>query len=177
MWNYHLLRNLRLQKNSIDARNFFHPIINGFVAIRSITSYGQEFQYCLFSRKEIKRSGVRFLVRGIDKNGNVANFAETEQVIISKKNEDVDFISYMQLRGSIPLFWTQGPNLLLNPSIYFDSENRENYFSFEKHTQNITKDYEGKVIYVNLIDKKGDQNNIGEYLNILHREYKDTKGK
>ena len=145
--------------------------------MRNITTNGQEFQFCLISRKENKRSGMRFLVRGIDKNGNVANFAETEQVVIIKKNEETDIVSYMQLRGSIPLFWTQGPNLLLNPSIYFDSENRENYFSFEKHTHNITKDYDGKIIYVNLIDKKGDQNNIGEYLNILHKEYKDNKGK
>jgi hypothetical protein len=116
------------------------------------------------------------LVRGIDKNGNVANIAETEQVLISTKNDETDIVSYLQIRGSIPLFWTQGPNLLLNPAIYFDCENRENYFSFEKHTQNTTKDYEGKIIYVNLIDKKGDQNNIGEYLNMLHKEYKDTKG-
>jgi hypothetical protein len=145
--------------------------------MRNIKNYNQEFQFCLISRKENKRSGMRFLVRGIDKNGNVANFAETEQVVIVNKNDETDIVSYMQLRGSIPLFWTQAPNLLLNPSIYFDSENRENYFSFEKHTQNMTKDYDGKIIYVNLIDKKGDQNNIGEYLNILHKEYKDNKGK
>ena len=147
------------------------------MAIRNVSNLGQDFTYSLFSRKEIKRSGMRFLVRGIDKNGYVANFAETEQVIITKKNDEIDIVSYMQLRGSIPLFWTQAPNLLLNPSIYFDSENRENYFSFEKHTLNMTQDYGGKIIYVNLIDKKGDQNNIGEYLNILHKEYKDFKGK
>jgi hypothetical protein len=144
--------------------------------IQKITCYEKEFNYVLLSRKELKRSGMRFLVRGIDKNGNVANFAETEQIVIySRPTIDVvEVISYLQLRGSIPLFWTQMPNLQLNPTILFESENRDNYNAFEKHTQSITKDY-GKIVYINLIDKKGDQNNIGESLNTLHKEYKDSR--
>jgi phosphatidylinositol 4-phosphatase len=147
--------------------------------IRTISNYLHEFNYVVISRKELKRSGMRFLVRGIDKNGNVANFVESEQIVISKRtNEDkVDFVSYLQIRGSIPLFWTQAPNMELNPTILFDNENRENYSSFEKHTMNITRDYEGKIVYINLIDKKGDQNNIGEYLNTLHKEYKESRSK
>lgn len=146
--------------------------------IQPVSCYGSEFNYVLLSRKHLKRSGMRFLVRGIDKNGHVANFAETEQIVIYKKpNTDVvDVISYLQIRGSIPLFWTQMPNMQLNPTILFDNESRENYNAFEKHTVSITKDY-GKVVYINLIDKKGDQNNIGEYLNTLHKEYKDSKSK
>lgn len=146
--------------------------------IRTVSCYESEFNYVLLSRKELKRSGMRFLVRGIDKNGNVANFAETEQIVIYKRpsSDIVDVISYLQLRGSIPIFWTQMPNLQLNPTILFDSDNRENYSAFEKHTNTITKDY-GKVVFINLIDKKGDQNNIGEYLNSLHKEYKDSRSK
>jgi len=147
--------------------------------IRTVSCAKKEFNYVLLSRKENKRSGMRFLVRGIDKNGNVANFAETEQIVIYKnpsKTDTVEVMSYLQIRGSIPLFWTQMPNLQLNPSILFNNESRENYTAFEKHTQSITKDY-GKIVYINLIDKKGDQNNIGEYLNALHKEYKESRGK
>ncbi len=147
--------------------------------IRTVSCAKKEFDYVLLSRKENKRSGMRFLVRGIDKNGNVANFAETEQIVIYKnplKTDTVEVMSYLQIRGSIPLFWTQMPNLQLNPSILFNNESRENYTAFEKHTQSITKDY-GKIVYINLIDKKGDQNNIGEYLNALHKEYKESRGK
>lgn len=175
-WNNYLLTRLMFQRCHEEARYFFHPVINGYIMIRSVTNYESEFVYVLLSRKELKRSGMRFLVRGIDKNGYVANFAETEHYVIQEKRsqEKIDFISYLQTRGSIPLFWTQAPNMLLNPTILFEAENRENYNAFEKHNQNLAKDY-GKVVYINLIDKKGDQNNIGEYLNALHKEYKDSR--
>lgn len=144
--------------------------------IRSVTSYNEDFNYVLISRKCLNRSGMRFLCRGVDKNGHVANFAETEQYVIHKKlSEDVvNFISYLQIRGSIPLFWTQLPDLKLNPKINFDSEHRDNYQCFEKHTNSITTDY-GKIVYINLIDKKGDQNLIGDYLNSLHKDYKESR--
>ena len=34
----------------------------------------------IIARKEVCRMGARFFSRGIDKNGNVSNFAETEQI-------------------------------------------------------------------------------------------------
>jgi len=144
--------------------------------IRSVSSYNEDFNYVLLSRKSLNRSGMRFLCRGVDKNGHVANFAETEQYVIQKKlSEDiVNFISYLQIRGSIPLFWTQLPDLKLNPKINFDNEHRDNYQYFEKHTNSITNDY-GKIVYINLIDKKGDQNMIGDYLNTLHKDYKESR--
>ena len=46
---------------------------------------------------------LRFQVRGVDDNGKVANFAETEQVIFM---ED-EVSSFLQTRGSVPLFWEQ----------------------------------------------------------------------
>ena len=46
-------------------------------------------------------AGTRYLSRGLDEDGNVANFVETEQLLIYK-----DFIySFVQIRGSVPLFW------------------------------------------------------------------------
>ncbi len=45
----------------------------------------------------------RFQVRGVDDAGHVANFAETEQVIYL--GEEVT--SFVQIRGSVPLFWEQ----------------------------------------------------------------------
>lgn len=146
--------------------------------IRSMLNneYKEEFDYIILSRKNLKRSGMRFMVRGIDKNGDVANFVETEEIVVHrKKDEDkINFISYLQIRGSIPLFWTQGPNLELNPTISFDKDNRGNYEAFEKHTLNLTEKY-GKTVFINLIDKKNDQLAIGDYLNSLHKEYKDLR--
>ena len=35
----------------------------------------------IIARKEVCRMGARFFSRGIDKDGNVSNFAETEQIL------------------------------------------------------------------------------------------------
>ena len=45
----------------------------------------------------------RFQVRGVDDHGKVANFAESEQVIFM----DDEVSSFLQIRGSVPLFWEQ----------------------------------------------------------------------
>ena len=45
----------------------------------------------------------RFQVRGVNDLGQVANFADTEQVIYLGD----ETTSYVQVRGSVPLFWEQ----------------------------------------------------------------------
>lgn len=42
-------------------------------------------------------------MRGTNDDGHVANFVETEQVIFL----DNEITSYIQTRGSVPLFWEQ----------------------------------------------------------------------
>ena len=58
------------------------PLIHGFV---SYTGHyvvgGQRLDYILISRKARTRAGARFTRRGIDRNGHVANFIETEQMV------------------------------------------------------------------------------------------------
>ena len=48
-------------------------------------------------------SSFRFQVRGVDDNGHVANFAESEQAIFMGD----EVTSFVQVRGSVPLFWEQ----------------------------------------------------------------------
>jgi hypothetical protein len=120
---------------------------------------------------------MRFLVRGVDSNGNVANYAETESIIINKnKYGTVNIMSYIQVRGSIPLFWTQTPNMELNPYILPKNEFALNSGAFKKHMQEMTGNY-GKVVLVNLIDRKRDQEGIGIYFHNLVKEFKDNKSK
>lgn len=46
---------------------------------------------------------MRYKRRGVDKNGNVANYVETEQLIHVHNHT----LSYIQTRGSVPVFWSQ----------------------------------------------------------------------
>ena len=78
------------------------PLLLGFVSINTINVNDHIVSYILVSRRSVFRAGTRFNVRGVDLQGNVANFVETEQILQVNGN----VCSFVQTRGSIPLFWT-----------------------------------------------------------------------
>lgn len=55
----------------------------------------------LISRRRHGMAGTRYLARGLDDEGNVANFVETEQILVYREL----IFSHVQIRGSVPLFW------------------------------------------------------------------------
>ncbi len=52
----------------------------GGVEIRTIYAAQKQGKACLISRLSCERAGTRFNVRGVNDDGHVANFVETEQV-------------------------------------------------------------------------------------------------
>lgn len=42
----------------------------------------RKIDYILITRRSCKKAGTRYNARGLDDDGNVANFNETEQIII-----------------------------------------------------------------------------------------------
>jgi len=59
--------------------------------------------------------GTRFLVRGADEKGHVANFVETEQIIEAEGGPAIGLASFVQTRGSMPMLWQQYPNITYKP--------------------------------------------------------------
>lgn len=47
--------------------------------------------------------GMRYKRRGVDADGHVANYVETEQLIHVHNHT----LSFVQIRGSVPVFWSQ----------------------------------------------------------------------
>lgn len=68
----------------------------------------------LIGRRSAVYAGTRFLKRGMDSTGAVANDVETEQIVWDMFStpaiETGHFTAYVQRRGSIPLFWSQDPS-------------------------------------------------------------------
>lgn len=77
-----------------------------------------KIDYILISRRSIHYAGTRFWTRGLDDEGHAANSVETEQIIIS----NYSITSFVQVRGSIPLQWSQKPTLDTVPPIKIHSE-------------------------------------------------------
>lgn len=76
----------------------------------------------LISRRSRYRAGTRYFRRGIDEDGNVANFNETEQMVFIDKADAEEqkfphLLSYVQTRGSIPLYWAEINTLRYKPDL------------------------------------------------------------
>ena len=99
------------------------------MAIRQHLRYLQKpFCVTLISRRSAARAGPRFYSRGIDDAGNVANFVETE--VTSHYDNDKNVFSHVQIRGSVPLFWSQKAKK--STKVNFKG-NILNKFAFDKH--------------------------------------------
>ncbi|XP_065175283.1 synaptojanin-1-like [Sycon ciliatum] len=87
----------------VDTSQWLVRISCGSVEVRTVYAGSNKARVTLMSRLSCSRAGTRFNVRGVDDYGEVANFVETEQAISFQKT----MVSFVQLRGSIPLFWEQ----------------------------------------------------------------------
>lgn len=157
VWNRHLLRGFR----SPELMNFALPIIHGFVSINQVVINGHSFSWSIISRRSIYRSGCRLFKRGIDKQGNVANFVETEQLV----EYQGDRSSFVQIRGSIPLYWVQTPDLRYKPPPRLtDIDQEEQKNACLRHLDNISLLY-GRQVLLNLIDQKGAEGTMEKAFN------------
>jgi phosphatidylinositol 4-phosphatase len=119
----------------------------------------------LVSRRSCLRQGRRFVKRGIDAEGNVANMVETEQAVILP---DGHLTSLVQIRGSIPLFWSSPANLQYTPPVTIERTLLENSVALARHARELVAVYgQGPIACVNLIDMKGDQGRLGRALELV----------
>lgn len=161
VWNRYLLEPFQ----NPASRRFALPLIHGFVSINPCVINGHNFVWALVSRRSIFRAGTRWYRRGIDKDGNVANFVETEQIVESGEG---DRASFVQIRGSIPLYWYQRPDLRYKPPITLDHsvDPQEHQNACLKHVEAMAGIY-GRQVMVDLVDQVGSEGR-------LEKAFKDT---
>lgn len=120
------------------------PVIQGFVESKYCKIQEKNIDLMLISRKDIYRNGRRFITRGADKEGNVANMVETEHILIHNDNSFYKVASYLQIRGSMPLIWQQKPDLKWSPKVVFNIEESEKPCA--EHYRSLIKTYEKIVM-------------------------------
>ena len=103
LWNYNL--HIPFRRLNVDTNTWLLKIISGFIDIKKVFTLSKSFKVCLFSRLSCDRVGTRFNCRGVNDDGNVANFVETEQVFFSEDSDEES--AFLQLRGSVPVFFMQ----------------------------------------------------------------------
>ena len=150
-WNYILAKPL------VDANlhDFVPPVFMGFVAQISDLDFSGSFsskaRITLIARRSARRAGTRQWRRGIDLDGYVANFVETEQLI--EFPESKTCASFVQVRGSVPIFWSQTPNLKYKIPIHIAPQSKNNDI-IVTHFKKLAERY-GKVTAINLANQTG----------------------
>uniref|UniRef100_A0A8D0AB64 phosphoinositide 5-phosphatase n=1 Tax=Sander lucioperca TaxID=283035 RepID=A0A8D0AB64_SANLU len=146
-WNQSL--HLHLKHYGVNCDDWLLRLMCGGVEIRTIYAGHKQAKACTFSRLSSERAGTRFNVRGTNDDGQVANFVETEQVIFL----DDKVSSFIQIRGSIPLFWEQPGIQVGSHRVKLSRGFEANAPAFERHFTALRRLY-GKQVIINLLGSK-----------------------
>ncbi|KAM8742410.1 synaptojanin-1 isoform 3-T4 [Acanthopagrus schlegelii] len=146
-WNQSL--HLHLKHYGVNCDDWLLRLMCGGVEIRTIYAGHKQAKACIFSRLSSERAGTRFNVRGTNDDGQVANFVETEQVIFL----DDRVSSFIQIRGSIPLFWEQPGIQVGSHRVKLSRGFEANAPAFERHFTALRQLY-GKQVIINLLGSK-----------------------
>lgn len=168
LWNSFMIRPLvefrsRLmppEREALDSSRILTSATRGFCKTMTIpqnaspirqqqrSGNGLPSYFSLISRLSCRRAGTRFNARGIDDDGNVANFVETETIFYSPAGT---LFSYVQVRGSVPVFWEQAADLLPGRQKITVTRSREGTQpAFNKHMEDLEQIY-GAVHIINLL--------------------------
>ncbi|KOM56189.1 hypothetical protein LR48_Vigan10g208100 [Vigna angularis] len=135
-----------------------------FVAKSRLSIFGRDFSVSLISRRSRHFAGTRYLKRGVNDRGRVANDVETEQIVLDEEAGSCKgkMSSVVQMRGSIPLFWSQEASRFSpKPDIILQRYD-PTYEATKLHFEDLAKRYGNPIIVLNLIKQ-------GTYI-YLHRD-------
>lgn len=153
------------QSTILDSKN----VDSDYIELQEVTADGKvsqsaqhkDFLVTLISRRSVGRPGLRYLRRGVDDSGNAANYVETEQILSDPAwMPQRKIYSFTQLRGSIPLIFSQSP-YSFKPTPLISHSFDINQAAFRKHFTAIMNQY-GNTQVALLVDKQGTEANIGE---------------
>lgn len=120
------------------ADPYILPVMFGMMEIAQTAVAGTPLTLALITRRSRHRAGTRYFSRGIDEDGHVSNFNETEQIVILNENGkalagfgagmqnekfgadnsgEPQVCSYVQTRGSVPVSWAEVNTLHYTPTL------------------------------------------------------------
>uniref|UniRef100_A0A914V0H9 Phosphatidylinositol-3-phosphatase SAC1 n=1 Tax=Plectus sambesii TaxID=2011161 RepID=A0A914V0H9_9BILA len=160
-WNRTL--HLPLQRFGVDTSKWLLRCMCGSVFMRTVYVGHRTAKACVISRLSCERMGTRFNVRGVNDYGHVANFVETEQVIFFEDQET----SFVQTRGSIPLFWEQPGVQVGSHKVKLSRGFEASAPAYDRHFK-LLKSYYGDQVIVNLLGSKEGEKMLSQAFKTHH---------
>ena len=165
----------------VGADPFILPVAFGMLRITQTRIKATPVTFTLITRRSRHRAGTRYLTRGIDDQGHVANFNETEQIVIlndesgvrggfatgpgmhngtveGNEKYETQVISYVQTRGSVPVYWAEVNTLHYTPDLQIRGVETA-VESARQHFNEQIKLY-GDNYLVNLVNQKGREDRV-----------------
>ncbi|KAI7874281.1 SacI homology domain-containing protein [Mucor mucedo] len=157
LWNQFLISGLldfrskleRKKQMDLDRGGFLVFSIRGYVGVEVVDIDNEKYELSVISKLSCQRAGTRFNTRGIDDNGHVANFVETETILYS----DRICYSYTQIRGSVPVFWEQQGMQLVQHKIQISRGQAATQPAVKRHFDELVDRY-NCVCNINLLSQK-----------------------
>jgi hypothetical protein len=140
-WNEFLTQNIVAQ--GIDPK-WVSPMIRGYIGFFQIFLQNKILKYYLIARRSRYMAGNVIDTKGIDDDGQVANFIETEQLLFYK---DL-CLSHIQIRGSVPLFWSKSGS---SSTFILTRPLSTSTTSFMRHVDTLKEQY-GALRILNLLN-------------------------
>ncbi|XP_076390098.1 polyphosphoinositide phosphatase FIG4 isoform X3 [Megachile rotundata] len=153
VWNSHLLKPVEKDLH----RDWILYIIHGFIGQSNVSIFGRSMYVTIIARRSNKYAGTRFLKRGANFDGDVANEVETEQIVHDSGVSSLSkgrFSAFVQMRGSVPGHWSQDVSKMVpKPTITCDLA--DPYVETAgAHFNQLLKRYGSPIIILNLVKKR-----------------------
>uniref|UniRef100_A0AAQ6IVR0 SAC domain-containing protein n=1 Tax=Anabas testudineus TaxID=64144 RepID=A0AAQ6IVR0_ANATE len=153
VWNGKLLERFK----DIVHHDWLMYIIHGFCGQSKLLIYGRPVHITLIARRSSKFAGTRFLKRGANCEGDVANEVETEQIVHDASVMSFtagSYSSYVQVRGSVPLYWSQDISTMMpKPPIRLDQADPYAHVA-ALHFDQMLQRFGSPIIILNLVKKR-----------------------
>lgn len=189
-WNYHMMTRAFQDVPSPESKKqgdahlrsqWIIPLVHGHVDQAKLTVLGRVIFITLIARRSRHHAGARYLKRGVNDEGNVANEVETEQIVSetlttpfyypgsdpsstpidaaqnagrASRRPSPNFTSYVQYRGSIPIYWAQETNAMVRKPPIEITVMDPFYTAGAKHFDNLFSRYGAPITILNLIKKR-----------------------
>ncbi|KAK9134653.1 hypothetical protein Syun_013983 [Stephania yunnanensis] len=150
VWNAFLTQAIRSRCNNTL---WTIALVHGHFKQVRLSIFGRDFSVCLISRRSRHFAGTRYLKRGVNDRGRVANDVETEQMVLDEETGSYKgkMSSVVQMRGSIPLFWSQEASRFSpKPDIILQRYD-PTYQATKLHFEDLARRYGNPIIVLNLI--------------------------
>lgn len=165
-WNNYQMEEFRAVIGDLSASYWVLPFIHGSFQQKMFSIFGRTLYMTLVARRSRHYAGTRYLKRGVNVHGKVANDCEIEEILQHEDGTLATYSSYIQQRGSIPTYWAQETSVTMPKPPILISRVDPAFCATQEHFADLFVRYGSPIIVLDLVkqvEKKQRESLIGAH--------------